>query len=502
MTATDNLKGANLATRRVAFIERAKQIWGTEYCYLHIDYVNSNTPIALHCKKHGEFLVRPANHNKSTHPCGCPKCSKEKQAAHLMKPFASFLRQARAVHGERYTYLEDTYQGSKAQMTIVCPEHGQFKQQPDSHLNGGNGCKKCATTLNLQKIRQQSGPDVALTISQASGNKVKLHVETFKRVNSTATFTCDEHGTYVRLVNSAMNSKFACVECSKEDGWFKYSEDEYRQKVVELVPEGVRLVFLDFKGSNESRIRLFCDKHGEFEKLGASFRANPGCPTCGAQLGQPARTRGLRKRMESTRQSRFEDWLQRAQKKHKGKFDYSQVNFQSQTSPVKIICPDHGIFEQPPHQHLHAGCRLCADEQLSGAYSLKVLQRDPVLARSPGLLYYVMFEMHGKRFYKVGVTIRDVKTRFSYATGQGVKVNSLATAKASLYHCYLAEQYLLEKHVQKNPFQQRLGGRTLASLRIGQTETFSTPLPPQFFELNKVIARFKSQQISDNSHKS
>lgn len=493
--AADSLKGADLKTRKAAFIERAKQVWGNEYSYLQIDYVNNSTPIALNCKKHGEFLVRPANHTKSTNPCGCPKCSKEKQAANLMKPFASFLKQARAVHGERYTYLEDTYLGAKVHMTIECPEHGQFKQQPDSHLNGGHGCKKCATSFKLQKIRRESGVDVAQKIAQASGNKVKLHVETFRRVNSTATFTCDEHGAYIRLVNSAMNSKFACIECAKEDGWRKYSEEEYVQKVIESLPPGISLISLNFRGSNDSHIKLFCNQHGEFEKLGGSFRGNPGCPTCGAQLGQPARTKGLRRKMESTRQSRFDDWLKRAQKKHKGKFDYSQVDFQSQTSPVKIICPNHGIFEQSPYIHLHAGCRLCADEQLSGVYSLKILQRDPLLAQSPALLYYVMFELNGKHFYKVGITIRDVKTRFSYASGQGVKVTSLATAKASLYQCYLAEQYLLKKHVEKYPFQQRLGGRTLASLRIGQTETFSTPLPPRFLELKKVLARFEGQIV-------
>lgn len=46
---------------------------------------------------------------------------------------------------------------------------------------------------------------------------------------------------------------------------------------------------------------------------------------------------------------------------HGNKYDYSQVNYTKQREPVKIICKEHGAFEQKPISHLRGrGCQICA----------------------------------------------------------------------------------------------------------------------------------------------
>ncbi len=49
------------------------------------------------------------------------------------------------------------------------------------------------------------------------------------------------------------------------------------------------------------------------------------------------------------------------QKVHNNNFDYSKVVFESLTSKVIIICPDHGEFTQQPRLHLRGsnGCKTC-----------------------------------------------------------------------------------------------------------------------------------------------
>ncbi len=48
-------------------------------------------------------------------------------------------------------------------------------------------------------------------------------------------------------------------------------------------------------------------------------------------------------------------------KVHGNFFDYSKVIFESLTSKVIIICPEHGIFKQQPRLHLRGsnGCKTC-----------------------------------------------------------------------------------------------------------------------------------------------
>ena len=56
---------------------------------------------------------------------------------------AEFIAKARAVHGARYDYSKVEYKGAKENVTIICPEHGEFHPQPGNHLQG-TGCPMCA----------------------------------------------------------------------------------------------------------------------------------------------------------------------------------------------------------------------------------------------------------------------------------------------------------------------------------------------------------------------
>ena len=55
-----------------------------------------------------------------------------------------------------------------------------------------------------------------------------------------------------------------------------------------------------------------------------------------------------------------QDFVKRAIAKHGNKYDYSLVNYQKNSVKVKIFCPEHGVFEQTPADHMAGkGCRKC-----------------------------------------------------------------------------------------------------------------------------------------------
>ena len=53
-----------------------------------------------------------------------------------------FVACARLIHGDRYNYDDVEYTNSHDHVTILCPEHGEFKQSPSKHLFG-SGCMQC-----------------------------------------------------------------------------------------------------------------------------------------------------------------------------------------------------------------------------------------------------------------------------------------------------------------------------------------------------------------------
>lgn len=62
-----------------------------------------------------------------------------------------------------------------------------------------------------------------------------------------------------------------------------------------------------------------------------------------------------------------QQFVERAQKRHGNKFDYSLVDYQSAKEVVTIQCSQHGKFQQTPDKHLQSkyGCMACWNEMRS-----------------------------------------------------------------------------------------------------------------------------------------
>lgn len=57
-----------------------------------------------------------------------------------------------------------------------------------------------------------------------------------------------------------------------------------------------------------------------------------------------------------------EMFIERAVVVHGNKYDYSLVEYVNSKTKVKIICPNHGVFEQVPVRHLQgSGCFHCGN---------------------------------------------------------------------------------------------------------------------------------------------
>lgn len=125
----------------VKFIIEAQTIHNNKFDYSKIKYINIHTPVTIICKKHGEFEQRPIKHLLGS---GCPTCAIEfTSKKRIQTSSQSFVNKARMVHGQKYHYHNVNYQTAHTHVSIICPEHGEFKQTPNCHLNG-HGCPKCS----------------------------------------------------------------------------------------------------------------------------------------------------------------------------------------------------------------------------------------------------------------------------------------------------------------------------------------------------------------------
>lgn len=69
------------------------------------------------------------------------------------KPFTTkkFIEISNKKHNYKYNYNKSNYINSRTKLDIVCPEHGNFKIIPASHMSGA-GCSLCRDKKNSIKL--------------------------------------------------------------------------------------------------------------------------------------------------------------------------------------------------------------------------------------------------------------------------------------------------------------------------------------------------------------
>jgi hypothetical protein len=98
---------------------------------------------------------------------------------------------------------------------------------------------------------------------------------------------------------------------------------------------------------NKTKVIIICKKHGEFSQL-PNNHLKYECNWCGHESASEVRKLPLK------------EFIERANKIHDNKYDYSKVDYTNRTSKITIICKKHGEFQQIVGKHLDGrGCQQC-----------------------------------------------------------------------------------------------------------------------------------------------
>jgi Zn finger protein HypA/HybF involved in hydrogenase expression len=120
------------------FIAKAKEVHGDRYDYSKTIYTTARNKVIITCKEHGDFEQKAIMHTSQKQ--GCPICG-----GMYGKTTEEFIRDAKKVHGDKYSYFKTKYIGALDKVTITCPKHGDFQQQASNHLCK-SGCPSCSVT--------------------------------------------------------------------------------------------------------------------------------------------------------------------------------------------------------------------------------------------------------------------------------------------------------------------------------------------------------------------
>lgn len=186
------------------FIEKARLVHGDKYDYSKTQYINARTKVIITCPIHGDFEQKPSVH-LSNH--GCPNCMKNRKLN-----TDSYIQKCKEIHSDFYDYSKTIYKTSHDFVTIICPEHGEFKQKAYVHLQG-HKCPKCSGN-NIKR-------DTAQFIIDA--NRVHNNHYDYSKVNyinaqEKVCIICPEHGPFWQAPKEHINREQGCPKCSQSKG--------------------------------------------------------------------------------------------------------------------------------------------------------------------------------------------------------------------------------------------------------------------------------------------
>ncbi|MCK9320064.1 hypothetical protein, partial [Methanoculleus sp.] len=268
-----------------------------------------------------------------------------------------FIKKAQGKHknldgSPKYNYSKTNYINSSKKVIITCKIHGDFEQVPANHLFGSQ-CPECA---KLEKNNGKFNLSIFLEKSkQIHGDKYDYSKVIYNGTKNKVIIICPIHGEFEQIPESHFLGK-GCPKCVG-----KNSDSEiFINKSKQIHGDKYDYSKTIYKSARDY-VKIICKDHGEFNQIACNHLSGSGCPKCA--INKNAKDRILT----------LSEFIEKANKVHNNKYDYSKTIYKSHREISIITCPIHGDFEQKINNHLSgAGCPTCANEKVISSYELEL----------------------------------------------------------------------------------------------------------------------------------
>lgn len=301
-----------------------------------------------------------------------------------------FIEKAKKVHGDRYDYNSVDYINSQTKVTLFCERHGLFMQTPNKHL-GGSNCRKCAHTITTEEFITK--------VNKVHNSKYNYLNTIFNGVAEKIEINCNIHGSFIQKAQNHLRG-VGCPKCGSESmaNKIRSTNEDFIEKAREIHGDKYDYSEVDYRGV-KGKIKIICDNHGQFLQTPNAHLSGNGCQKCG-KINMADKTTKTR-----------EQFIHEANLIHNGVYLYDQSKYIKGIEKIDILCTIHGLFKQTPNNHIKGqGCPKCKNEKNTGGFGKSNYVKT---AKGRTCIFYTIrcFD-EDEEFYKIGITVNDIKTRY------------------------------------------------------------------------------------------
>lgn len=126
------------------FLERATAMY-PEYDFSKAIYKSREVYVMVSCPVHGNFKIRPRtllSGEKGQKPHGCWRCNNLIPPYERKPALESFKRRMHELYGDKYTFVWSDFKNKQSMIRFTCKEHGE-QQRSVTGLLDGKGCAYC-----------------------------------------------------------------------------------------------------------------------------------------------------------------------------------------------------------------------------------------------------------------------------------------------------------------------------------------------------------------------
>lgn len=302
----------------------------------------------------------------------------------------NFIKKANKKHNYKFNYSKFNYVNAKTKSIIICPEHGEFEQNPDKHLNSVHACKLCEKLYKIKSYKKGIPNEKSKISAEEFENrfykkfdrKYKLILDNYSGITgNNISVICPEHGETTFYPNNIRIIKSPCNTCSNlsrikntTESYYtviKSLKQKYNNKYT--YPEENYKIYKN----KSSKIVIICPEHGEYIKSAQKHLSGQECFHC---------------RIE----------------------------------------------------------KLIKTGKLSGGYSAEYFQNNPEKVHLSSILYYVKVGS----YYKIGITTNLDKRIRNIKSESKKDVDILLTKEYTLQQSYIIEQEILNKFYENRIFRR------------------------------------------------
>jgi len=276
----------------------------------------------------------------------------------LRKTTEQFIKEAKQIHGDKYTYEKVNYINSITAVKIYCKKCEEyFEKKPMNFINSKQGCPRCGIKERNKKNTYTTEQFIEKA-KQIHGDKYDYSLVDYKYNDIEVKIKCIKHNYWFEQTPFSHLQGYGCSICGNEIRKQKCSDNNPNKKSQEQFIKEAKQIHGDKYDyslveyvNDKTKVKITCKKCGNIfeQKPNNHIGSKQGCPVC---------KKGIKKTQEQ--------FLKEIKEIHCDRYDCSLVKYTNDKTNVELICNKCGehFFSKPSYLLRGSGCPYCHKKSL------------------------------------------------------------------------------------------------------------------------------------------